>query len=198
MVQFTVSLTPDIQLLKAINDIDGYEPEVQPILKRVAIERKLVNEDLNYLVENFDDKTREFYETIILSAKSNQLFSYVPLKIRFFHLLIDYIGFYLFFYLAFKLLGYGDYIRSSNMDLLTPVFYFVYFFFMELVYGKTVGKFITKTKVVDYKKQKPKTNQILIRSLCRLIPFEPFSFFFGERPIGWHDTLSKTYVVYEE
>jgi len=32
------------------------------------------------------------------------------------------------------------------------------------------------------------------RTLCRYIPFEPFSFL-GNKPIGWHDSLSKTLVV---
>jgi hypothetical protein len=39
---------------------------------------------------------------------------------------------------------------------------------------------------------KPGLRTILLRTLCRFIPFEPFSFF-GER--GWHDGLSDTLVV---
>ena len=42
--------------------------------------------------------------------------------------------------------------------------------------------------------EKPKVDVILLRSLARIIPFEPFSFL-GNSPRGWHDTLTKTYVV---
>lgn len=41
---------------------------------------------------------------------------------------------------------------------------------------------------------KPKFDEILIRALCRLIPLNAFSFL-GDLGKGWHDTLSKTYVV---
>ena len=41
---------------------------------------------------------------------------------------------------------------------------------------------------------KPTTSDIVIRSLCRFIPFEAFSFL-GDEGRGWHDSLSDTYVV---
>lgn len=72
-----------------------------------------------------------------------------------------------------------------------------YYIFFETTYGKTPAKFITKTVVVDERGMKPTRNQILIRSFARLIPFEAFSFlFFPTR--GWHDSLSKTFVVKED
>jgi uncharacterized RDD family membrane protein YckC len=73
----------------------------------------------------------------------------------------------------------------------------VYYNIFEIFFGATIGKFITKTVVVDVYGEKPSANAILIRSLCRLIPFEVFSFF-GTPCIGWHDSLSKTYVVNKE
>ena len=60
--------------------------------------------------------------------------------------------------------------------------------------GKTIGKLITKTRAVSIDNQYMTFRQTLKRSLCRLIPFEPFSFFGGENT-GWHDTISKTKVV---
>lgn len=42
---------------------------------------------------------------------------------------------------------------------------------------------------------KPTTKTVLIRSVCRLIPFEAFSFFENKNPIGWHDRFSHTVVT---
>ena len=69
-----------------------------------------------------------------------------------------------------------------------------YYFFMESATGQTLGKMVTGTKVVDENGNKPALGSIFVRCLCRLIPFEQFSFF-GPKTIGWHDSLSKTYVV---
>jgi uncharacterized RDD family membrane protein YckC len=70
----------------------------------------------------------------------------------------------------------------------------VYYLIIETLTGRSLGKYITKTKVVLYDGSKPTFNEILVRTLCRIIPFEQFSFF-GEEGKGWHDSISKTYVV---
>lgn len=71
------------------------------------------------------------------------------------------------------------------------LFYYVFF---ESLTGRTPGKLLTGTRVVDEQGQKPSFGQILGRSLARMLPFEPLSFF-GAENRGWHDSLSKTYVV---
>lgn len=73
----------------------------------------------------------------------------------------------------------------------------IYYNIFEIFFSRTIGKFITKTVVVDIYGEKPDTQEILVRSLCRLIPFEAFSFL-GARDKGWHDSISKTYVVDKE
>ena len=70
----------------------------------------------------------------------------------------------------------------------------VYYSFLEAATGRTIGKFITKTKVVDENGKRPDFGTIVLRSLCRFIPFEPFSFL-GAESSGWHDKLSKTWVI---
>lgn len=70
-----------------------------------------------------------------------------------------------------------------------------YYIVFEYFWGKTPGKFITKTKVVNESGAQPSFMNIVGRTLCRFIPFEPFSYFSGDRPSGWHDSISKTYVV---
>ena len=70
----------------------------------------------------------------------------------------------------------------------------LYYNIFEIFSARTVGKFITQTIVVDEYGEKPNHETILIRSLCRLIPFEMLSFITMPAR-GWHDTLSKTFVV---
>jgi serine/threonine protein kinase len=72
--------------------------------------------------------------------------------------------------------------------------FFLYFSIVEFLTGRTLAKLITKTKVINENGVKPSFRSILIRTLCRLIPFEPFSFL-GSKSTGWHDKLSKTLVV---
>lgn len=72
--------------------------------------------------------------------------------------------------------------------------WFAYYFFFEVWLGRTPGKLVTGTKVVDENGENPDAKQILLRSLCRFIPFEAFSFL-GETGRGLHDSIPKTYVV---
>jgi uncharacterized RDD family membrane protein YckC len=70
----------------------------------------------------------------------------------------------------------------------------VYYNFFEILCARTIGKFITQTIVVNLNGERPNHETILIRSLCRMIPFNALSFL-GIIPRGWHDSISKTYVV---
>ena len=72
----------------------------------------------------------------------------------------------------------------------------IYYFVFEKVFSKSIGKFITKTILVDENGNKVRTETVLKRTFCRLIPFEAFSFL-GASGRGWHDTISDTYVVKE-
>ena len=73
------------------------------------------------------------------------------------------------------------------------VILFFYYGLSELYFFRTFGKYFTKTMVVKHNGSKPNMKSIIIRTVSRLIPLEPFSFLTAER--GWHDTLSVTYVV---
>ncbi|MEO5777661.1 MAG: RDD family protein [Flavobacterium sp.] len=73
----------------------------------------------------------------------------------------------------------------------------IYYNVFEAFFSTTVGKLITKTIVVDENGDKPTSHAILLRTICRLIPFDALSFF-GSPCRGWHDSLAKTYVVKKE
>jgi len=73
------------------------------------------------------------------------------------------------------------------------VILFFYYGLTEMYFSRTFGKYFTKTMVVKHDGSRPNMKSVIIRTLSRLIPFEPFTFLTSNR--GWHDTLSVTYVV---
>lgn len=58
--------------------------------------------------------------------------------------------------------------------------------------GRTLGKILTNTTAITQDGSPFTFKHALMRSLCRFIPFEPFSAF-GYMP--WHDSITKTVVV---
>lgn len=72
---------------------------------------------------------------------------------------------------------------------------FIAFYYIPFEYNsqKTLGKIITKTKVVTLDGNRPELMDIVSRTFCRLIPFDRFSFFFTRN--GFHDAISGTKVI---
>ncbi len=68
-----------------------------------------------------------------------------------------------------------------------------YYTFFEGIWGRTPGKFVFGTVVVDEEGRKPPVGQVVVRTACRFIPFEAFSFLGKNR--GLHDRISKTQVI---
>lgn len=86
-------------------------------------------------------------------------------------------------------------IFSGTSILYSCISFFIYYTIFEGLTGRTIGKYITQTKVVvQGDGTRPSMSNCLLRSLCRFIPFEFISFFF-RRPLGWHDSLSNTIVT---
>jgi uncharacterized RDD family membrane protein YckC len=117
--------------------------------------------------------------------------------IRFFTLLIDYVGFVMVTFVVgmiAALVGPAalEAMQFANGYLVGWGLYLGYYVFFEAIWGRTPGKFILGTIVVTDEGKKPGMMTIVKRSLCRFIPFEAFSFF-GER--GWHDSITDTVVI---
>ena len=114
-------------------------------------------------------------------------------------LIIDYVCFMIFSFIigmALALMGNANFIESVNANLLGFLILVFYYIPQEALFGRTVGKLLTKTKVVDLNGNKITFGKTILRTICRFIPFEAFSFLGGGgRPQGWHDSLSKTKVV---
>lgn len=77
--------------------------------------------------------------------------------------------------------------------LITSLIYFMYTFLIEyFTKGRSIGKYITGTKVICIDGTEPTFNDYLIRNISRIVPFDTLSFF-GEN--GWHDKWSETRVI---
>lgn len=126
---------------------------------------------------------------------------------RFLNFIIDRIAGMAFAFLVFLLMGLlgqaglisglVDWTEkmSGLMDvILTTSLLLVYYVIMESICGRTIGKLVTGTKVIDLKGRQPDFLTIMGRTLSRIVPFEPFSFL-GRNSRGWHDTWSKTRVI---
>ena len=93
--------------------------------------------------------------------------------------------------------GYESSEDGLAYQLCTYISMTIYYYFMEKNFGKTVGKYITHTKVISSDGSELTSRQVFIRSISRLVPLEAFSFF-GNNPVGWHDKWAKTMVINEK
>jgi len=128
-------------------------------------------------------------------------------SLRFANFIIDYIiitfisvFFFVFLGIILTLITGNEELLSALIDskawsyLLSAFVFVMYYFLMEkFVQGRTVGKLVTGTKVVTDAGDEPSTGDLLRRSLSRLIPFEPLSFF--SKDGKWHDNWTDTVVV---
>lgn len=108
----------------------------------------------------------------------------------------------IFIYISFFILGAA--FHALNLDALLAgrgyglgiAVFILYYVLQEATYGRTLGKVIAGTKAVQQDGTPITVGQALVRTICRFIPFEAFSFFGGHgHPAGWHDKIAKTRVV---
>ncbi|MBP6511286.1 MAG: RDD family protein [Bacteroidia bacterium] len=129
---------------------------------------------------------------------------------RFGHFIIDLIAFQIIIYIveySFQMLiNLSNFNVALNLTiglfnsiiilLLYPTLYAI----CENKWQKTPGKYLTKSIVIDEYGNKPDLRTIILRSLIRIVPFEPFTCT-GDKynySNGWHDRWSNTWVVSEE
>ena len=112
--------------------------------------------------------------------------------------IIDSVVYLVFsFVLGFVLaiLGMFGLIESIPDIVFGVVILCLYYIPCEFFWGRTLGKLITGTKVVDSEGGKPTFGRILGRTFARFVPFEAFSFLGRKQPKGWHDSWSNTMVI---
>ncbi|TXF91396.1 RDD family protein [Neolewinella aurantiaca] len=66
-----------------------------------------------------------------------------------------------------------------------------------LLGGKSIGKLLTGTRAVRQDGTKVDMQDVFLRTLSRVVPFEAWSFL-GSKDRGWHDEWTKTKVVDEK
>jgi uncharacterized RDD family membrane protein YckC len=153
-----------------------------------------MNNKPQILDEGFEKNTVSDSDFIVASASK-----------RFLNTIIDTIAFLIIFVLVniivtiiskFMFLS-GDKVADDFIAAISGTVLFgvcVLFYLSGKLTGKSIGKFITKTRVVSENGEKPAFLNIVGRSFARLIPFEAFSFL-GTSRVGFHDSLSKTRVI---
>ena len=92
---------------------------------------------------------------------------------------------------------FEEFVRKNTIliNVISYSIYVLYYIFSEYLTGKTMGKLIVGSKVVDVNGNKPSFKMALVRTLCRFIPFDAFSYLFGDDDRGWHDKIAKSYVI---
>jgi len=109
-------------------------------------------------------------------------------------------GFGFVFAAIAMLLGYDELVNwLTEIDkiseyLLGIVMLIIYYSFFEILFARSIAKYVTKTVVVMADGSKPSAGTIMKRTFCRIIPFNHLSFL-GNSGRGWHDSISDTYVV---
>ena len=171
---------------------NDYQPEAVEAAEKELDKRQVNSEQVEQVEQELTKK--EIKKNEIDSSKVTTL-------TRFIHFFIDMIGFFL---TAMILSVVFDlFVHTSDKStyalfgyLMMLISFFLYYVFMEYKFQKTIGKFLTKTKVVMNDGRKPELNEIIIRTAFRLIPFDQISYLFTKN--GFHDRLSNTTVIKDE
>ena len=185
----TMSERSDDQLIKIVTtDREKYNDSAIEAAEKEVAKRNIDQSSFKQKNEEFICEKERTEKVESIKASSTK---------RFVNYLIDVIAGYIFAFiiaLAITLIFPFDIIGYPLMaTILVVASFFAYYILMEVVFQKTLGKFITKTKVVTVKGQKPKEQDIILRTFCRIIPFDHISFLFTKN--GFHDNLSKTKVI---
>ncbi len=117
-------------------------------------------------------------------------------SLRFWTLMLDYVGMQLFgmvFGIGLVLSGNQAWLEELPDLVLGIGLMLAYYVTLEATVGRTLGKLILGTRVVNLEGREPSFRQIVVRTLSRLVPFEAFSYL-SDRG-GWHDRWSKTRVI---
>lgn len=166
------------------NRIADFENECATFQENAVLKQKEVEKDAAYLVKGtVADKGKRFANYLV-----DQLF-----VIGFGALFGSVLGIGIAFFAPRHLSVFDEENRLLDFGL-GILITLLYYGFFEGFTGRTLGKFFTKTKVVTENGEKPDFGTIVVRSLCRNIPFNALSFLSSDA-IGWHDRFSKTRVV---
>ncbi|REG88385.1 RDD family protein [Flavobacterium aquicola] len=94
-------------------------------------------------------------------------------------------------------INYEDYVNGIIFHIILASTFLIsiltYYSILEFYFQKTLGKIVTRSKVVAENGEKATFRKIILRTICRFIPIDWVSFIFSRN--GMHDKLSKTKVI---
>ena len=145
----------------------------------------------------YDFKSKSIQKSYLSIKEQQRLLASTGQRLG--NMFLDFI-FYMIFAFAFGLFlgffGLVSVIEGMNEYLLGAIILFIYFVPQEAFSGRTLGKLITGTKAVNEDGSNLTFGKAVGRTVCRCIPFEPFSFLGWQgRPKGWHDRIPRTKVI---
>ncbi|KDN56745.1 RDD family protein [Flavobacterium seoulense] len=142
-------------------------------------------------------KNEEFIITEDLQATQSQRFFNLSIDVIFIYILVLSLGTTIILIALavdnFALSNYVANLTAVEIGFYSLIVAFLYYYITEVYFSRTIAKLLTHTVVVNANGLKPSKKSIFIRTCCRFIPFEAFTFLYG--PKGWHDAFSRTYVV---
>lgn len=159
-------------------------------------------ESCSFYMEDVEEKerleaNRIEYELFMKTASQGKRFANYILDMIFFYIFCIILGVLIGVIFAIVAPGSATFLNSDSKlmnYLIGFILLMIYYSIFEGLTGRSLAKYITRTKVVNDRGEKPSFSTILLRTLCRFIPFEPFSFFISDGS-GWHDRISNTRVV---
>ena len=149
----------------------------------------LSNEEINKLLQK---KSLSIEEANILIAKIEYQFQGIrrierSKIVRFLSACIDAIFCFFIIFLA------ADLLTEPAFRIVLGFIPIVCFILPESIFGQTLGKFVTHSMVVNKKGVIPAFHLILVRTLCRLVPYDGIYYLMNDRTL--HDRIPNTYVV---
>lgn len=188
--QEVMSQRTDEELIKILTvDRGKYNPFAIKAAESEVEKRNIDTSDFEQIKEKaiVEKKQKEEVDSNVVGS-----------EIRFLNFLIDFVIWLVLAFIISFLIGF--FIQPTEQVVISLIGYILifgtfiaYYAIMEIKFQKTIGKFITKTKVVKMNGEKPTDGDIIARTFYRLIPFDRLSFLFVKN--GIHDFLSKTTVV---
>lgn len=144
-------------------------------------------------------------QTNVLSDFTEPQFKLASVGQRFLNCLIDLIAFYLLAFIAGIIAGIIGVVMQTDSDNVLPgaaqllflfsflAIYVLYYTLLEGTKGKTLGKLLTRTKAMQIDGSPLGYKKAFLRTLCRFVPFEFISVFFGG--FMWHDQWTYSMTV---
>lgn len=143
-------------------------------------------------------KNEEFTITDDLQATQIQRFFNLSIDLMFIYILLLSLGTTIILVALsvdnFALSNYVTNLSAVEIGFYTVIISFLYYYITEVYFSRTIAKLLTHTIVVNANGMKPSKRSVFIRTCCRFIPFEAFTFL-KKNGLGLHDEYSKTFVV---